>query len=63
MVRFVKKNQKIDLQFEMLAKDAGTLSDQQIDEILSDLAAILISHWERSHVPAAKDQAENHSSS
>jgi len=52
----VKNKPKIDLQIELVAENAGSLSDQQIDEILNDLAAILISHWEKTHPTAPPDQ-------
>lgn len=53
----MKKSPKIDLQIELLAENAGTLSEQEIDEILNDLAAILICHWEKTHPKVPKDEA------
>ena len=59
----MKKNPKIDLQIELVAENAGSLSDQQIEEILNDLAAILICHWEKTHPTLSKDEVGDRRSS
>lgn len=56
MVRLVKKNQKIDLQFEPVLKEAGSFTEEQVDEILHELASILIYHWEKTRGSTNSDR-------